>query len=98
MLVGQIDGAREDVRYPDKVLLSILRVIAEHRLCLLDKVGDFIFRRVGTTAFARLVLGSTFAENKTFYGHSVKLLAAGALHVSEECAFYATLPKEIRNV
>lgn len=97
-LVGQIDGAREDVRDPDKVLLSILRVIREHRLCLLDKVGDFIFRRAGTTAFARLVLGSTFAENKMFYGHSVKLLAADALHVSEECAFYATLPKEIRNV
>lgn len=97
-LVGQIDDAREDMRYPNTVLLSILRVIKEHRLCLLDKVGDFIFRRAGTTAFARLVLGSTFAENKTFYGHSVKLLAAGALHVSEECAFYATLPKEIRNV
>ena len=96
-LVGQIDGAK-DVRDPDTVLLSILRVIEKHRLCLLDKVGDFIFRRVGTTAFARLVLGSTFAENKIFYGHSVKLLAAGALHVSEESAFYATLPKERRNV
>ena len=93
MLVGQIDGARDDVLDPDKVLLSILRVIAEHRLCLLDEIGDFIFRRAGTVAFARLVLGSQFAENKMFYGHSVKLLAAGALHVSEECAFYATLPK-----
>lgn len=97
-LVVQIDDAREDMRYPNTVLLSMLRVIREHRLCLLDKVGDFIFRRAGTTAFARLVLGSTFAENETFYGHSVKLLAAGALHVLEECAFYATLPKEIRNV
>ena len=94
-LVGQIDGAREDMLDPDKVLLSILCVIEKHRLCLLDKVGDFIFRRAGTTAFARLVLGSPFAENKMFYGHSVKLLAAGALHVSEECAFYETSPKEI---
>lgn len=97
-LVGQIDDAREDVRDPDTVLLSMLRVIGEHRHHLLDNIGDWIFRRAGTTAFARLVLGSTFAEKKTFYGHSVKLLAAGALHVSEECAFYATLPKEIRNV
>ena len=93
-LTLQIDGTREDVRDPDKVLLSILRVIAKYRPRLLDKVGDFIFRRAGTPAFARLVLDSEFAENKIFYGHSVKLLAAGALHVSEECAFYETLPKE----
>ena len=76
---------------PDDILLSVLHDLAVHRPRLLNKVGDIIFRRAGTTSLARLTLRSDgLANHEVLYGHSIKLIAASALRILTECSFYKT--------
>jgi len=93
-LILQIERFKNNLDNHDDIVMSLLIDVYKRRPGLFDKIGDMIFRKLGSASLANKFLKNDFMSSKLLTLHSVKIILSNVLSNVILSDFYKSIQKE----